>query len=449
MEQQTDIYRAAKEGTLERAFSDMIAVLPGVISLEQMKERIFALNSEEVKCSLVHEDEAGIMIELQYGDILLPFEIEVNPAPEGIEYQEFFRQGTLLEESVFEEANNGTEFFVRTLFQGDALVGFYNQLEFIWRIAPDLLFVLDHSAAMKVISRDYISYYVGNDMLPDIQDLYTIHSIYEDGEQEGESQYWFHTHGLLRTGLTEVELIIPSRLSSYYGIPDLFSTFVHNCFEHGYVPLNEPAIIAHGAEGDIRVIAVPWEEALSYVGKKTKVTNLKAIEHEEVRVQPIDASFEFLGNMDDRDDYHQQPACLLFEFNQNENTIQCFDVQFTQNEGLMFFKTTSETERMAYNAKQSFGYFANILETYGDDEAFQFLVKIGIPYAEEEHEHMWFEVTKIMDQEVAGILLNEPYFLPDMKKDHEYTLNLEQLTDWVIYREDDLINPINLYQFLK
>ncbi|MEW9110109.1 DUF4026 domain-containing protein [Cytobacillus gottheilii] len=449
MEQQTDIYRAAKEGTLERAFSDMIAVLPGVITLEQMKERIFALNSDELNCHIVHEDEAGMMIELQYGDIILPYEIEVNQAPEGIEYKDFFRQGTLLEESVYEEAKNGTEVFIRTLFQGDALIAYYNQLEFIWRVAPDLLFVLDHSAAMKVITKEYISYYVGNDLLPDIQDLYIIHSIYEDGGEERDSQYWFHTHGLLRTGLTEVELIIPSRLSSYYGIPDLFSTFVHNCFEHGYVPLNEPAIIAHSQEGDIRVIAVPWEEALSYVGKKTKVTNLKDIENEEIRLQPLDASFEFLGNMDDRDDIHQQPSCLLFQYDGNDDSIVCFDVEFTLNEGLMFFKTTSETERMAYNAKQSFGYFANIRDTYGDEDEFQFLVKIGIPYAEEEHEHMWFEVTHITDQEVSGILLNEPYFLPDMKKDHEYTLNFNQLTDWVIYREEDMINPTNLYQFLK
>ncbi len=69
-------------------------------------------------------------------------------------------------------------------------------------------------------------------------------------------QYWFHTHGLLRAGVTEIELIIPNRISSYYGIGDLFQTFANNAVENGQVPMNEPIVIAHSQQGSIHTVAV-------------------------------------------------------------------------------------------------------------------------------------------------------------------------------------------------
>lgn len=49
---------------------------------------------------------------------------------------------------------------------------------------------------MKVLSRSYIEYHVENELLPDIPDLYVIHSVYEDDKEGEPTQYWFHTHGL-------------------------------------------------------------------------------------------------------------------------------------------------------------------------------------------------------------------------------------------------------------
>ena len=58
-----------------------------------------------------------------------------------------------------------------------------------------MLFVIDSSAAMKVIL-EAIEYHVENELLPDIPDLYVIHSVYEDDKEGEPTQYWFHTHGL-------------------------------------------------------------------------------------------------------------------------------------------------------------------------------------------------------------------------------------------------------------
>ena len=177
---------------------------------------------------------------------------------------------------------------------------------------------------MKVISRSYIEYHVENELLPDIPDLYVIHSVYEDDKEGEPTQYWFHTHGLLRAGVTEIELIIPNRISSYYGIGDLFQTFANNAVENGQVPMNEPIVIAHSQQGSIHTVAVPWEKGLSYIGHKTSMDQLSSIDNEEVKLQPIDAQNTFLGGMNDRDEYHQSPSVLLFKFDTSEECIESF-----------------------------------------------------------------------------------------------------------------------------
>lgn len=115
--------------------------------------------------------------------------------------------------------------------------------------------------------------------------------------------------------------------------------------------MNEPIVIAHSQQGSIHTVAVPWEKGLSYIGHKTSMDQLSSIEDVEVKLQPIDAQNTFLGGMDDRDEYHQSPSVLLFKFDTSEECIESFFKEHEEATGLMFYKTNSETARMAYNAK--------------------------------------------------------------------------------------------------
>lgn len=324
MEVQTETYRAAMNGTLERHFSDMIAVIPTRITIEQLKQRLETIATKVDDLKIVYSDETSLIVELHMGETVIPYELHIDEPndPEG--YKMYNRQDATIVDRNFEDAAFGTEIFTRTLFVGDVLDCFFQQLQFLWNLAPDLLFVIDSSAAMKVISRSYIEYHVENELLPDIPDLYVIHSVYEDDKDGEPTQYWFHTHGLLRAGVTEIELIIPNRISSYYGISDLFQTFANNAVENGQVPMNEPIVIAHSQQGSIHTVAVPWEKGLSYIGHKTSMDQLSSIEDEEVKLQPIDAQNTFLGGMDARDEYHQSPSVLLFKFNTSEEYIESF-----------------------------------------------------------------------------------------------------------------------------
>lgn len=262
MEVQTETYRAAMNGTLERHFSDMIAVIPTRITIEQLKQRLETIATKVDDLKIVYSDETSLIVELHMGETVIPYELHIDEPndPEG--YKMYNRQDATIVDRNFEDAAFGTEIFTRTLFVGDVLDCFFQQLQFLWNLAPDLLFVIDSSAAMKVISRSYIEYHVENELLPDIPDLYVIHSVYEDDKDGEPTQYWFHTHGLLRAGVTEIELIIPNRISSYYGISDLFQTFANNAVENGQVPMNEPIVIAHSQQGSIHTVAVPWEKRI-------------------------------------------------------------------------------------------------------------------------------------------------------------------------------------------
>ena len=55
MEVQTETYRATMNGTLERHFSDMIAVIPTRITIEQLKQRLenIATKVDELKLFIV------------------------------------------------------------------------------------------------------------------------------------------------------------------------------------------------------------------------------------------------------------------------------------------------------------------------------------------------------------------------------------------------------------
>ncbi|HDW3058102.1 TPA: DUF4026 domain-containing protein [Bacillus cereus] len=394
MEVQTETYRAAMNGTLERHFSDMIAVIPTRITIEQLKQRLETIATKVDELKIVYSDETSLIVELHMDEAIIPYELHIDEANDPEEYKMYNRQDSTIVDRNFEDAAFGTEIFTRTLFVGDVLDCFFQQLQFLWNLAPDLLFVIDSSAAMKVISRSYIEYHVENELLPDIPDLYVIHSVYEDDKDD------------------------------------------------------EPIVIAHSQQGSIHTVAIPWEKGLSYIGHKTSMDQLSSIEDEEVKLQPIDAQNTFLGGMDARDEYHQSPSVLLFKFNTSEEYIESFFKEHEEATGLMFYKTNSETNRMAYNAKNTFGYFSNIFHIEQSNEDFRFLAKFGVSYEEGKSEHMWFEMQNITEDFIQGILINEPYFIEDMSEGNSYHLDFDNLTEWVIYAGDAVIKPNNLYMFI-
>lgn len=51
-------------------------------------------------------------------------------------------------------------------------------------------------------------------------------------------------------------------------------------------------------------------------------------------------------------------------------------------------------------------------------------------------EYMWVSVTEILDQEISGILMNDPHELLDLHRGATVSFPLERLNDWIYPRED-------------
>lgn len=252
----------------------------------------------------------------------------------------------------------------------------------------------------------------------------------------------------LRAGVTEIELIIPNRISSYYGIGDLFQTFANNAVENGQVPMNEPIVIAHSQQGSIHTVAVPWEKGLSYIGHKTSMDRLSSIENEEVKLQPIDAQNTFLGGMDDRDEYHQSPSVLLFKFHTSEECIESFLKNTRKLQDLCSIKQIVKPIVWLTMRRILSGISATFFKLNNRMKIFVFSLSLVFPTKREKSEHMWFEMQNITEEFIQGILINEPYFIKDMSEGNSYHLDFDDLTEWVIYAGDAVINPNNLYMFI-
>lgn len=52
-------------------------------------------------------------------------------------------------------------------------------------------------------------------------------------------------------------------------------------------------------------------------------------------------------------------------------------------------------------------------------------------------------------EKIRAVLTQEPYYLNDYQEGEEYMMDKSQITDWIIYTEDDTITPDSIYVFEK
>ena len=69
----------------------------------------------------------------------------------------------------------------------------------------------------------------------------------------------------------------------------------------------------------------------------------------------------------------------LFKFNTSEEYIESFFKEHEEATGLMFYKTNSETDRMAYNAKNTFGISATFFKLKNPMKSFVFSLSLVFP----------------------------------------------------------------------
>ncbi len=324
------------------------------------------------------------------------------------------------------------------------LESFLFQLKILDAIMPQASLVVDFSS-YKLLSPFWLQMTAETNIPPSPNYLYIIHAVYDESEN-GDTQYWMHTHGLHRCGSMELEVVnIKSGAQQMY---DLLNTTA-NLFIWDFFRENEPFQVGYDGLG-IHLCWQRWEEAL-----KTFPENILG---------------GFQDRIEEEEDYnvHCEPSGILFAVEDGHLTSpEIYASTLAQNP--IFFIKEEETFRMSALAKKRFDLFKEAFETYGEKQVekkgllkklfrkaeeetkWNFHIKLGLitDDAEDENdrEHLWFDVLAIDDKNnITAKLLNQPYWIEGLNENDIKTFPVfEVLTDWTIDSPTQNYTPDSIY----
>ncbi len=330
----------------------------------------------------------------------------------------------LTEDEIKKWKNSKFTIVLNMKFLNNADEDYFAQLKILDAINFDYVLIFDTNA-QKVFSANWGKMLLQDNLLPLNSSLFSIHNSYDAENNE----YWIHTHGLLRCGCIELEMIkiAQENLNSFEALNRIAIKFI----EEGTYKRNTEILAGYFENTYLKYTWKPWEEALKIYSKYGK------------------KRVNFLGCLEDRDKSHSVCSGALFAFENGKLQNPNFYSLILKN-NVGFFYTNKEAEKMAKMAKIRFKYLKEIFKKDGDIN--KYLVKVGLQTdgnLDFSKENLWFEITKV-GEEIKGILLNDTLDIANMQKGKEYTINEENFTDWNIFLENkSVLNPDNVYFYFK
>lgn len=331
---------------------------------------------------------------------------------------------------------------VHMYFNDNALSSFHLQLKILHAIVPDAALCIDFMP-YRLLSARWLAMTAKSQTPPSPDYLYTIHAVYE--ESNGEKVYWFHTHGLHRCGLVDVEMV-----NIKQGAQEMHTLLNMIAKKMLADPAQEKERFTIGYDGmGIDICWLRWEEALT------------------------DFPRDVLGGLNERveaDNIHAEPVGVVFAV-EDGNMISPEIYAKTLAENPIFYITNEETDRMSALAKERFYMFKQVFESKQNpkrksflnqlfgikskgkerNDGWLFIVKLGLnvdePQSASEREHLWFEVKGIdSDNNIEGKLMNQPYWISGLKEGDVQTYPVDLLTDFLIYGPDSTYSSDTIYE---
>ena len=117
----------------------------------------------------------------------------------------------------------------------------------------------------------------------------------------------------------------------------------------------------------------------------------------------------------------------------------------------MFMYTNEETDRLKTLAIERVDYMKKAFL----NGAKAVLIKVGLKIDEEhrtetnEREHIWFELKSVDENTFTAQLTQEPYMVSGMHEGDMGTYPYEDITDWLIFTEENRISPDDIYLLEK
>ncbi len=425
----------------EKELSSMVSVDEDKIdlSLDYIKdcigrnENFTILKISEVDKSIANKGAIEeIDLKLQYMSVLeedakceLDFKIQLAP-------MSFFEdtigsslsQIGLDEKDIANALKKDTVIVIETSFKNDPLEDYQVQLKLLNILTPKSILFYDLSSCSARSGR-WMRYNSNFDLLPSLEYLYNIHAVH--GENDMGDDYWFHTHGLNRLDLPEVEVIGISDKDIAYNIGTLVNTVAKLVIENGMPPAG--------------TVFMPAKD-LDVTLKKFK---------------DVQNSFPLgiLGSgEDDRGDFHSSEAVVIVPM-KNNKPVEYSEYKSELTDHPVFMFSNFETSLMQQAARETVGYFTGLFNTHKNSEDFRFILKLGYTAdegtADEGQEHLWFEVEGIDEENLLfdAVLLNKPYGDVGMKEGERGKHDFSRLTDWQIMTRTGSYTSANVYLLLN
>lgn len=390
-------------------------------NIDLIMERI--RNSKYFTVKNMRTNEDGLPLnEIEYNGDTYTFLIYPEPyhIPEMFRVQHMFKDVAVEE---IDKRNMGL--IIEMEFSDKILESYHLQLRIINTIFPDILAIIDYSSE-KILSGVWAKLAAECSTPPAPRYVFTAQAVYSSDED-----VWLHTHGLNRCGLMELEILGSKKETSqshYNVIESVASRLIDepDSFDEGGAMFaarlcnNQPLVVTW----------VPWQEAMETVDE------------------------EQLGGPKDRTDEggHNGYTGSLFVYespddmeNGTYSHLSVYDELLENNP--MFMLTNTETARMKSLAMERVDYMKKAFETC----AKAILIKVGLKVDDEykndtnEREHIWFELKSVSDDTFTAELTQEPYMVSGMHTGDIGIYPYSDITDWLVFTEEDRISPDEVY----
>ncbi|MBM3499478.1 MAG: DUF4026 domain-containing protein [Armatimonadetes bacterium] len=320
------------------------------------------------------------------------------------------------------EATRASEWSVSvaTKFGAQPLGDFHRQLRVVAALAEDAVTVAD-ALTQAHHSAGWVLDVAASATPPSPKALLRVQCI---TPEEGSGGSWLHSHGLLRCGLPEVEILDVSPEAAW-PLQELLYSIGAFWLRTG---LPDP-----GVKFDVGLsldfIWLPWHEGLQHVKPGIVGTS-----------------------PEEREDLHGAPGAMLFTppagLLKKRPGNPCKYLSNLSGEPALWVHDDEEA-RMTQLARERLPRFRALQERHGGGEEWMFGVKIGFPVGDprypDQREHLWFQVHAFQGDRVDATAMNDAYHIKGLREGKRGEFSLEGMSDWVIMGEEGVFTPDTIY----
>ncbi len=319
--------------------------------------------------------------------------------------------------------------YSRMTFGGDNLRSYALQIKLLCALVNDPAGVADISGE-RILSGRWAKLTANSEVPPAPTYLFCIQCVNSD--KNGD--VWLHTHGLNRCGSIELE-VLNSDTKHFRCLGPVFNTLAANVITKEPIPDEyQPHFAIRLPDGQPIVTTwVRWQTALRHLPRG------------------------ILGGKEDRVNGHNENTGVLFVYPTPEDCekrrfaqISRYNKELENNPMMMI--SSEETDRMKSLAIERLDYLKRLFDKRGEYQKFAALAKVGLEVDEQYREgdmkeHIWFEIKEFHDDgSFSAELTQDAYYVEAIKPGDIKRCPPEELTDWVVYFDNDMINPDSVYR---